>query len=236
MEKGIGETFIFKGERYMVCEQTAKNVSHCWDCAFRHVSCGALELGECGRKFRADNKNVFFYKIVDNKENENMNKKIDLTELLRYCPLETRFYMSVLGEQVKLDSILKTATDYPIVVRTDDATIFHLSKYGQLYAQYAHGDCVLWPSKECGDWSKFKAPIKKFDPKTLMPFDRVLVKVDRTLCTWKCALFSHIDKNKQAEYSCSGLNYKYCIPYNDDTKHILGTSDEAPEYYKYWEE
>lgn len=27
MKKGIGETFIFKGEKYMVCEHTAMNVS-----------------------------------------------------------------------------------------------------------------------------------------------------------------------------------------------------------------
>ena len=27
----------------------------------------------------------------------------------------------------------------------------------------------------------------------------------------------------------------YCIPYNDDTKHLVGTEEEAPEYYRYWE-
>lgn len=235
MEKGIGETFIFKGERYMVCEQTAKNGSHCWNCAFRHVSCGALELGECGRKFRADNKNVFFYKIVDNKENENMNKKIDLTELLKDCPRGTKLYSTVYGES-EFCGIAEG--EEPIATQCWSTK----GAMGKFYTADGRvglsslGECVLFPSKTQRDWSKFKAPIKKFDPKTLMPFDRVLVKVDRTLCTWKCALFSHIDKNKQAEYSCSGLNYKYCIPYNDDTKHILGTSDEAPEYYKYWEE
>ena len=26
------------------------------------------------------------------------------------------------------------------------------------------------------------------------------------------------------------------IPYNEDTKHLNGTSDEAPEYYRYWED
>ena len=25
------------------------------------------------------------------------------------------------------------------------------------------------------------------------------------------------------------------IPYNDETKHLVGTTDEAPEYYRYWE-
>lgn len=27
-----------------------------------------------------------------------------------------------------------------------------------------------------------------------------------------------------------------CIPYNDDTKHLVGTTDEAPEFYRYWED
>ena len=37
-------------------------------------------------------------------------------------------------------------------------------------------------------------------------------------------------------YSCISDYYKYCIPYNDDTKHLVGTKDEAPEYYRYWED
>lgn len=26
--------------------------------------------------------------------------------------------------------------------------------------------------------------------------------------------------------------YPYCIPYNDETKHLVGTAEEEPEYYK----
>ena len=28
----------------------------------------------------------------------------------------------------------------------------------------------------------------------------------------------------------------YVIPYNEETAHIFGTSDDAPEYYRYWED
>ena len=28
----------------------------------------------------------------------------------------------------------------------------------------------------------------------------------------------------------------YCIPFNDDTKHLLDTNEEAPEFYRYWED
>ena len=40
-------------------------------------------------------------------------------------------------------------------------------------------------------------------------------------------------------YPCvttSCKSYDKCIPYNDETKHLLGTSEEAPEYYRYWED
>ena len=72
---------------------------------------------------------------------------------------------------------------------------------------------------------------QKFDPKTLKPFDRVLVR-DRDVEHWICGLFSHIIND---EYLCIGSCYKHCIPYNDKTKYLVGTTEEAPEYYKYWE-
>ena len=37
-------------------------------------------------------------------------------------------------------------------------------------------------------------------------------------------------------YIASCCSYTFCIPYNDETKHLLGTTYEAPEFYKYWDE
>lgn len=31
----------------------------------------------------------------------------------------------------------------------------------------------------------------------------------------------------------SGYVY-YCIPYNEETNHLVGTREEAPEFYRYW--
>ena len=45
---------------------------------------------------------------------------------------------------------------------------------------------------------------------------------------------SHIDNELQYHNVCTnGLEWKFCIPYNDDTKHLLCTTEEAPEYYRY---
>ena len=88
-------------------------------------------------------------------------------------------------------------------------------------------------------WSKFIAPWRKkekFDPKTLQPFDKVLVR-DFFNDEWVCDYFSNISNtNKEYPYSCIAYSHKMCIPYNEDTKYLLGTNDEAPEYYRYWED
>lgn len=76
----------------------------------------------------------------------------------------------------------------------------------------------------------------KFDPKTLEPFEKVLVRDGDVEC-WSCTLFSHIlGEDCAFRYATVGGPYKCCIPYNDDTKHLVGTADEAPEYYRYWED
>ena len=40
-------------------------------------------------------------------------------------------------------------------------------------------------------------------------------------------------KNNNYVYVSGRTLYNHCIPYNDDTKHLVGTTDEAPEYYRY---
>ena len=106
------------------------------------------------------------------------------------------------------------------------------------------GECTLFPSKEQRDWSKFTAPWYKkerFNPKTLKPFDKVLVRdsmlVDGSLSNlWKCQIFSFIREDEDYPYVCINDEYSFCIPYNDDTKHLVGTNKEAPEFYRYWED
>ena len=78
--------------------------------------------------------------------------------------------------------------------------------------------------------------LNRFDPKTLQPFDKVLVYDIYDICEgWACAFFSHI-RESEYPYSTSSGSFKVCIPYNDDTKHLLGTTEEAPEYYRYLDE
>ena len=66
-------------------------------------------------------------------------------------------------------------------------------------------------------------------------FDRVLVK-DEYSEIWSCDLFSHLDNDESYKYFTISTCWNYCIPYNDDTKHLVGTTDEAPDFYRYWED
>ena len=165
-----------------------------------------------------------------------MNENIDLTKILKDCPKGTKFYSTIYGE-VEFDKI-KKESEYPIVIITKHGNNSDIKSDGRYYGEYDDGECTLFPSKDQRDWSKFSAPWYKkdrFDPKTLNPFDRVLGR-DRIGRTWKCNLFSYITENEPYPYECVENCYEHCIPYNDDTKHLVGTTDEPPEYYRYWEE
>ena len=165
-----------------------------------------------------------------------MNENIDLTNILKDCPKGWKFYSTLYGE-VEFEKI-KKESEYPIVIITKHGNNSDIKSDGRYYGEYDDGECTLFPSKDQRDWSKFSAPWykkDKFDPKTLQPFDKVLVR-DLNGHIWVCDLFSYIKECTQFPYKCMASYYKCCIPYNDETKHLLGTIDEAPEYYKYWED
>ena len=165
-----------------------------------------------------------------------MNENIDLTEILKDCPTGTKLYSSVHGE-VEFERIETTFGHLYVVIRLKDLLLGRINLNGKLYNSY-NGECILFPSKDQRDWSKFVAPWynkEKFDPRTLKPFDKILGR-DADNRIWRCNLFSHINKNTSFPYRGIGNSYIYCIPYNDDTKHLVGTANKAPEYYRYWED
>ena len=164
-----------------------------------------------------------------------MNENIDLTKILKDCPRGFKLYSAVHGEVTFLSI---EDGEYPIgVLLNNDNFTAYYSSSGKAFTSY--GECVLFPSKDQRDWSKFTAPwLKKerFNPKTLQTFDKVLSRNSKNI-TWSIDYFSHMeDIYKPYQFFCLSDNYTYCIPYNDDTKHLVGTKDEAPDFYRYWED
>ena len=168
-----------------------------------------------------------------------MNENIDLKKILKDCPNGWKFYSSIYGD-VTFKGI-ENESEYPVKFHFVD--IDNLEKYGSVteqgfFAPYFKGECTFFPSRDQRDWSKFTAPWYKngkFDPKTLNAFDRVLVRNFETI-KWRCDHFSHFDGSNYNPCIASCCSYTFCIPYNEDTKHLVGTTEEAPEYYRYWED
>lgn len=163
-----------------------------------------------------------------------MNENVDLTKILKNCPKETKLY-SILHGEVKYVGI-NNNSPYKVKFKSEDGEIFGVTLDGRHFS-YFNGECILLPSKNQRDWSKFSAPWykkEKFDSKILKPFDRVICK--NGLDKWHCDFFSSYMHEDICPYVCISGSYMYCIPYNDDTKHLVGTIDEAPDLYRYWEE
>lgn len=59
------------------------------------------------------------------------------------------------------------------------------------------------------------------------PFDKVLVRNNKE-SAWSIAFFSHINpRNQECIYTIEGgLDRRYCIPYNEETEHLVGEIDD----------
>lgn len=90
-----------------------------------------------------------------------MNKKLNLIEILKDCPIGTKLYSPLFGEVIfdgideawdcdnqKLKSIV-------VITETTDSESF--SEYGVYlsFSYYDDSECMLFPSKDQRDWSKF---------------------------------------------------------------------------------
>ena len=164
-----------------------------------------------------------------------MNENIDLTKILKDCPKGTALWSDNYGKVWFLSIEERYYYAKPIVTRRNDGDTASYTKEGWQSIHFP-ASCLLWPSKEIRDWSN--APWLKeniFDPKALKPFDRVLAR-NHDSQKWTCDLFSNIIDGNECMYHCINSYHRYCIPYNDDTKHLVGTEEEAPDFYKYWED
>lgn len=56
-------------------------------------------------------------------------------------------------------------------------------------------------------------------------FDKVLGRNEKD-DVWEADLFSRYKEESQYPFRCIGFSRKYCIPYNKETAHLLGTTDE----------
>lgn len=177
------------------------------------------------------NKNKDKNKIV-------MNENLNLCEILKDCPTGTKLWSPVWGNMTLIHT--NDTSLYPIVLSADGFSTVSLHSDGRMYG-VKESECILFPSKEQRDWSKFerfwdKPKKERFDSNTLQPFDKVLVR-EFLSDNWMADFFEKIEENdRHYNVTCVTCKWVQCIPYNEETKHLLGTKEDCPEYYKWWEE
>lgn len=154
---------------------------------------------------------------------------LNLYKILENCPKDTILYSPICGN-VKLLGIDKFSY-FGIKIKTSNqdgigGEINYLSSEGKTHT---NGECMLFPSKDNRDWSTFST--KKFDINELKPFQQVLIR-EYTEANWSIDFFSHIENDRPYKFvTCGGIHNQYCIPYNDDTVHLIGTTLPAPDFY-----
>ena len=122
-----------------------------------------------------------------------------------------RKYMGALGTQGIISKV------------TDDKYIFTNGNY-------------IFISNQ-GSWELVHDKKPKFDPKTFQPFDKVLVKRgDENYHLWFPDFISFPPNDVDETVLCMTTDdVDMVIPYNEETKHLIETNDDAPDFYRYWE-
>lgn len=236
-----------------------------------------------------------------------MENKINIAEILKDCPKWMKLYSPIYGK-VELWKVNSNSV-YSIMTATSIDRAGSFTSEGRLYEKYPSAECLLFPSSEMRDWTKFfkrgdvvknkdggmyaifegwanddytkfnsticfyvfnasfdeevtcdtddfvKASDEeraafiadaekhyngKNNPDTLRvepvkpkcpfkPFDKVLIR-DSKKQIWIANYFSlYYEEDKDYPYVCMGGSYRYCIPYNEYTAHLLGTTDPYTE-------
>ena len=86
-------------------------------------------------------------------------EKINIAELLKDCPKGTKLYSPLVGE-CTLEHIHGELKK--ILISTSDGTTLTFNNNGT-YFKIGNSECLLFPSKNQRDWSKFQRPFKDGD-------------------------------------------------------------------------
>lgn len=146
---------------------------------------------------------------------------MNIAEILKNCPTGLKLYSSIHGE-VELVCVNEYSDRYPIYCKAKNGKDVIFTSDGRILLEYPDAECVLFPSRDQRDWSKFGVTDQTTYQKQktgLYPFDKVLVR-DGDNDKWVCDIFSHIDENDF--YYCVGTRWQQCIHY-EGNEHLLGT-------------
>lgn len=131
------------------------------------------------------------------------------------------------GESVRIICYDREGGSFPIVGLVKNKACEDVEEFtikGELIESQTSGRYLyLYVPQNIADLSNVEGNGKKYE---LKPFDKVLCR-DHDTDIWWADFYSHMTKG--GRYHCIGLTWRYCIPYNDRTAHLLGTTDNYDE-------
>ena len=136
-----------------------------------------------------------------------MNEDLNLIEILKEAPKGTKLYSTIWGEME-----LISVESFWIKCLSSKGVEWSFEPNGKLSASSTEdGECVIFPSKEQRDWSKFKIDLPIDTP--------VMVCTDHYLSDWTVRYYN---KNNTAFINCKkeidnvGISrWKYIVPVKD---------------------
>lgn len=149
---------------------------------------------------------------------------MNIAEILEKCPKGMKLYSPVFGE-VKFVGVVDDRDNYYISCVNKRGCYEPFASDGRLLPFFPDAECMLFPSKEQRDWSKFVVPDQETKHQ-FKPFDKVLVRDDDDT-TWRCDFFSHLG-DKEGVFICLTTWWHQCIPY-EGNEHLLGTTNNPEE-------
>lgn len=158
---------------------------------------------------------------------------MNIAEIVKKCPKGTTLYSPLIGELELIgvdynrnNPILCIPLEAKSTLPCYLSETIGFTEEGRYSRDYPHAECMLFPSKDQRDWSKFVVSGKESDQShQFKPFDKVLVR-DNDDSKWVCDFFERIPTSGEYEYSSvlRGLVHQ-CIPY-EGNEHLLGTTNK----------
>ena len=130
-----------------------------------------------------------------------MNENIDLTKILKDCPKGWKLYSTIFGEVEFVECNIL----YQIVVAKESKYYYFTSKGTFIFERikYNLGECVLFPSREQRDWSKFSAPWynpgKQDEQSSAKINERAWLYLVSDVLTWKDGIGQYLDDPRVQE-------------------------------------
>ena len=139
------------------------------------------------------------------------------------CPIEKQDELLLIspapkfkvGDEIETGNTIETIAEVGYTIRS-----YYCESGRTIY--FANQDLWHLVSKPHYDISNFHVGIP------------VLVRADNN-CKWDYSVFSRITGNEDWKFAvCNGVSFTQCIPFNEKTKYLLGTTDMCPEEYINW--